>query len=735
MQSKAEAEKLIEQADSYYDNGNAMQARELYDQARHHDPENATAWLMLGAVNAETGAVQQGVEYINEALRLKPDFVDAYITLAHIYIATSRKADAIRCLQNALENAPQDHEALIMLGGLYVNAERFVDARDCFQQALAVRPDDFDAQLMLAWNQFQLKEFDQAKKSYGRATELNPGSVDAWYGLGQVLFSLAEYEAALAAFNKVLGLNPGYAEAYLQSAYASQGLNEHRRAVELFERVLSMDPKNIAALNGRGYSLLALGQLQQAMQQFDHILSFSPGNSAAEYGRASVYLQQGRLEQAEGILKYILENRSDYIPAYINLATLYQSRGQIDAALQVCEQALTVNADAQEIITAMAYLLARQGRFDVAAEKLQPVLERGIENAQEAIAYAETARFLQEQDRALQVVESMLADSSSASSYERKRLRYSAGKLSNAIGQYDRAFQHYQAANKLAMEQLGHKNFEEERAVYNKSLESLISVYSHENLAQLNTSGNDSSVPIFIVGMPRSGTTLIEQVLSSHPDVYGAGELTMMAELADNLPTVLGSKDPYPHCIQGVSQQELDKIAADYIDRLQDIGQGARHVVDKMPNNFELLGLISALFPSAKVIHCMREPLDTCLSIYFQEFTTSSLHNHDLNAIGYLYQRYEKLMRHWKQVIDLPILDVRYENVVTDTEKQVRRLLDFCGLEWDEQCLKFYESDRHVRTASYDQVRQPIYTSSLRRWKNYAPYLDDLQRILSEQGD
>ena len=227
-------------------------------------------------------------------------------------------------------------------------------------------------------------------------------------------------------------------------------------------------------------------------------------------------------------------------------------------------------------------------------------------------------------------------------------------------------------------------------------------------------------------GMPRSGTTLIEQIMASHPQVHGAGELNLIHRMASEFPSLLGSATPYPQCIAQATAQKLERIAQTYLGELQKRGGKASRVTDKAPINFLHLGLIDLLFPGARVIHCARDPLDTCLSCYFQPFSGEYSFTYDLGHLGAYYRLYENLMVHWRQILRVPVFEVRYEELVADQERMIRALIEFCGLPWDDRCLKFYETERTVATASFDQVRKPIYAGSVGRWRRYEAYLEPL---------
>lgn len=243
--------------------------------------------------------------------------------------------------------------------------------------------------------------------------------------------------------------------------------------------------------------------------------------------------------------------------------------------------------------------------------------------------------------------------------------------------------------------------------------------------------GNPSDAPVFILGMPRSGTSLVEQILASHSHVHGAGEREEMLRLADRLPELLNDSRTYPGCIDGLSISSSAEIADAFLKALKRLNPHAARITDKMPGNFHHVGLIATLFPNAKIIHCRRDPRDTCLSIFFGDFVGSHAYSYDLTNLGRYYRQYERLMAHWHKVLPGRILDVSYEDLVEQQEDWSRRMVKFCDLDWERGCLEFHKTSRNVQTRSNAQVRQPIYRSSIARWRPFETHLEPLVAALS----
>lgn len=317
-------------------------------------------------------------------------------------------------------------------------------------------------------------------------------------------------------------------------------------------------------------------------------------------------------------------------------------------------------------------------------------------------------------------------DDETAPARRRSVLHMAAGAACHGVKAYGDAFEHYRNGNLL-------KDVTFDIHGYAGFIDCLIDGFGPAHFEHTEDWGHSSDTPVFILGMPRSGTSLVEQILASHSRTHGAGEREEMLQLADRLPELINDSRAYPECLDGLTRDTADKLATDYLAVLKRCDPHAARITDKMPGNFHHVGLIATLFPNAPIIHCQRDPRDICLSIFFGDFVGSHPYSYDLTNLGRYYRQYERLMDHWHKVLPGRILDVRYEELVEDQETLSRRMISHCGLDWEARCLDFHKTDRNVRTRSNLQVRQPIYRSSVERWRTYEAHLEPLFAALEAE--
>jgi tetratricopeptide (TPR) repeat protein len=466
---------------------------------------------------------------------------------------------------------------------------------------------------------------------------------------------------------------------------------------------------------------MALDDLVQAERSYRLAITL-PDTVPEAYANLGLILQsRGDFSAAADLCKHALALKPDSAPLHQMLATVLEVLGQYGEAIAHCDLALSHEPGFTEVLGTKGRILIKQGEYQACHVLLKHLVESGMAKAKAKLVYVEACTRLGQQRDTTELLEAALLEDRLEKT-ERQQIHAALGRVYDQTQCYVQAFAHFQQSNALKLGSFDLSRFE-------KTISQLIATFSPDFLLSAPRSQCASGLPVFIVGMPRSGTSLLEQILASHPDVFGAGELGDIQLLAG---AFAKRHDPlkYPQCMAIASADELTQAALTYVQHLRALDDDAVRIVDKMPHNFMHLGLIQLLFPDARIIHVRRDPIDTCLSCYTQEFTAAHAYTYDLGVLGAYYKQYERLMQHWNKVLHIPVLSVEYEALVGDQEAVSRQLIEFCGLEWDERVLRFHETRRDVATASFDQVRQPLYKKSVQRWKHYEPFLAPLMAAL-----
>ena len=589
-----------------------------------------------------------------------------------------------------LERQPNHPGALHAVGAIAYQAGDPREALNYLSKAAKADPQNPDLQNDLGTVLMELGELDAAETCYRTALGLNPAYAEVHYNLGNLLCKQEKVEAAIESFRKAVAHKPDYAGAYYNLGLVLQETGRLQETAGAFTKATQLLPYWADAHKGRGDALDALSQGEAAVAAYRTAIRLNPSMAAAHFKLGKVLHEDRRMEEAIACYHEALRHDPQMVLAHINLGTALQELGQLEESV-ACYRA----ANRYEPTAEGYYGLASARRFspDDKAE----------------IAAMETHSARKDLPDAARIY-----------------IHFALGKVNDDCGQYDQAFDHYQRANQLMKSSLDF-----DRVEHTEWISRYIATFSEDFFSQNAGLGSESELPVFIIGMPRSGTTLVEQIISSHPAVHGAGEVPYFHGISEEMPALLHTSTPYPECVTELYGEIPHAMTEAYIAELRKGSESALRVTDKHPFNFHCLGLIVLLFPKARIIHCRRDPMDVCLSIYFQYFKAHHPFAYDLQDIAHYYRQYERLMAHWRRLWPGRMLEVDYEALVADQIAMSRKLIDHCGLDWDERCLAFYKTERVVHSASNWQVRQPIYKRSVERWKHYEKHLGELVDALA----
>jgi hypothetical protein len=440
-----------------------------------------------------------------------------------------------------------------------------------------------------------------------------------------------------------------------------------------------------------------------------------------------VLLDQKKVDEAAAATERALALNPDNHDALNLLGRVAFERGALDTALAHYRRALSVKPDLADACNNMGNALKELGHLADARAAFLKALELDATLTGVYVNLADSTTFAVD-DPYLAAMQALAAQPDGLSATDRMHLDFALAKAFADLREYRRSFGHLLRGNAGKRAAI---KYDEAAAM--ALFDRIEAAFTPELIAAKSGLGDPSGVPIFVLGMPRSGTTLVEQILASHPLVHGAGELKTFNDVVDTVRGPDGAVLPFPEFVPALEAAPIRTIGAHYLAQIRALAPEASHITDKMPSNYYFAGLIHLALPNARIIHTVRDPVDTCISCFSKLFTAEQSHTYDLGELGRYYRRYQQLMAHWRRVLPAGrILDVRYEDVVADLEGQARQIIAHCGLEWDPRCLAFHTTKRPVRTASATQVRQPIYRSAIGRWRVYEEFLGPLLAELAE---
>jgi len=588
-----------------------------------------------------------------------------------------------------------------------------------YQRVLDHDPDQIDALHYLGVIGLQTGRFDIAVEHIGKAVALRPGNVDALINLGNAHQGLDQLDQAIQIFKQALDLqsNSAVALANIGNALTHQGRRVD--AIQYLERALTINPSLTEARRNLADALLEEGSVDEALLQIKEAAGADPDSISIKASLASILAARGEHETAIAIYESVLAVQADFPPVLCNLAIIYHEVGRTREAIEVLEKVTRLDPDYAEGQYQLGVVLRNEGdkrRAEVAfrsAISSDPYCTKAWRDIASLDACSMDSEILRNLDDVRKLPD--------LTPEQQVHLDFAAGKCYEDIGEFDDAAQYISTANQLHRKSFKY-DVEDDLMVFANIKRS----FSRESFPEWQDAGVSDDTAIFVIGMPRSGTSLVEQILASHSKVHGGGELRYLGEAIRSRIDLRAGID----CTQSlatVSSADIEQVAKHYLSNLRALDSDASHVTDKLPNNFLHIGLIKAAMPNARIVHCQRDSRDTCWSIYKNYFTgRGHYYAYEQAELAAYYSAYEDLMAHWQYVFPDEIVEVRYEELVQDQERVTRALLDACQLPFEASCLDFHKTARSVRTNSANQVRRPVYNRSVGSWKNVAASIEPL---------
>lgn len=681
--------------------GAQQAAEQIYRQILAVQPQQSDALHNLGLLVGARDGAPQALPLLRAALEAKPAVGQYWLSYAQWLLRDGQADGAWQILQQGSQQG---------LAG-----DKLEHLRAQVAQVRASKPDLLALQSLEQAGDYAELEAEATRQieRFGRLPELVHKCAVAQLQLGK-------NPAALAGLREVQAAWPDDINVWNQLGLVLCELGQHDEAHQCYQKALALAPDTVSIHTNISVNLCAAGRFEEAVAVLQAALTQDPAAFKTRLALANALWGQQKTEEAQTWIEALLaegHRGTEVLMPYARILSHLDTQDSQLKAEQVMREVLQAQPEHHEVLLALAGPLVDQGQFAEAGALIERVLAVRP-NSPQAWAKLPHLRKMTEEDapwltRAQEILAAGVSDK------EAIGLLFAMGKCCDDLRRFDEAFAYYARANTIKQKFC---------QPYDRTSMEQVTTYLQQGhgpavVQRKHPGANPSDRPLFIVGMPRSGTSLTEQILASHPQTFGAGELRFWKAQMDAYKRQYLMADYAPQMLEGLS--------GSYLQLLQQYSTDALRVVDKIPSNFQMVGLIHAAFPNARILHTVRNPVDTCLSIYFQNFNLGHKYANDLDDIAHYYRQYHRLMAHWRQVLPQDVfLELPYEQLVEDQEGWSRRIIEFVGLEWDERCLAFYKTERKVGTASNWQARQPIYKTSKERWRNYEQHVGPLLPLL-----
>jgi tetratricopeptide (TPR) repeat protein len=683
----------LQLAEAYFGKNEAESADKILTEIEPALAQDGRFHALKSKVLARQWNFASALESINEALRLSPDKGAYYVQQAELFLSGQDGDASDRNIYKAIDSAGQAKK----INSKNPDAWRFL-----------IRG------ILLLGNQ---KEFDKAVKSSRKALKNSP-AVDV--EVADILVLGGRYEQAENMLNKVIHAFPDYYPAYevISSLYLK--LKRWDDAVQAAYKAMGFQPYSLKAWKLAGVAFAGNKEWHLAMNWLYKAIVADPEDLrvAFDFARAAAELRE--YEVADDVYRQILAEQPENAGILSQYGNLLMDMGRDKEAVEAHRKAYRLNERSPQIQVNLAATLAAAGEFEEARALCLSLMESNPDLGEPYLQYTQITD-TKNDSHFIERIKDQL--NSSEEPANREALNYALAKIYEDRQEFSGSFSYLMEACTLHREQFV---YAEDKTL--RGFDLIKSIFTEERVREMSACGSESRQPFFVIGMPRSGTTLVEQILSSHPDVIGGGELRFIESVMYNHSALTDL--PLTHSFSKLTCEQVPELALDYLSMLERIGPKDKHIVNKLPQNFMLLGLIVIMFPNARIVHLNRNPMATCFSCFKKRFTAGLEFTFNLEELGRYYLAYRDLMKYWHSIIPGRIYDIQYEALTDNFEDEVRKLIDYCDLEWNDACLSFHKNKRSVRTASLAQVRKPIYTDAINFWRNFEEELKPLADTL-----
>ncbi len=644
-------------------------------------------------------------------------------TEALALLRSGRSASAEQLLRDIQTAAPGDVNSLRLLGVAQLDQDKVPAAIATLERVVSSAPQFWAARTDLARAYRKARRVEPAREQLRRVVAAEPNLEISWLAYGDVLVDLEQYAEARAAYEHARLVDPHCRR--IDQARAALVAGDRKTAETIFRDILRADPSHVGALCGLAAVSLAVSRGTDAVRLLKHALKQSTHLPLIWRGLCQAYTDLGRLPEAEHAALYLLKIEAENPKNYVTLGNVYTRLMRQPEALVAFEEAARLNPAEVRLPLSIGHIYKTLGQRaeSEAAYKACLQIDPQFAEAYSSLADLKNYVFSDAEIRAMQA----LVKGDAGDDADQAQLHFALGRAFEHQKQYSKSFEHYAIGNARRRKMIRY-----DIASFENKTQRVRECFDAAFFAARAGAGLPDRAPIFVVGLPRSGSTLIEQILASHSQIEGTFELPNILTIVREFDHANPQHDAYPEEVRSVPFDQFAALGRRYLSETAPLRSGKAHFIDKMPNNFSQVGLIHAMLPGAIIIDARRHPMDSCFSTFKQYFAEGQSFSYDLEDLGRYYRCYLELMDHWDRVLPGKVLHLQYEELVREPETHIRRLLAHCGLAFEAACLSFHETKRPVRTASAEQVRQPMYSSGVGYWHNFEAELTPLRRALGD---